>query len=126
MVLLVPGDEAWNPLVDRRFRSKAVIALDRADVREGLLDVADLHRHGFKERLSTSLLLEQLDDPHQVFASTVTNIVKRMRAGASSRVYPSVIERRAIEALDHSPDDIVDVGEVTAHFAAIEQWKRLT
>ena len=70
-------------------------------------------------------MLQQLDDPHQVFASVVANIVDCVRAGAPAGLGLAVIGGRSVEAGDDAPNDVVDVGEVAPHLTAVEQGQRL-
>ena len=125
MIIPIPGDEAWHPLVDRGARLESMVALDGADVREGFLDVGDLHRFGIGDRLASRFLLEQRDHAHQVFAPAVADIIERVRAGAPTGFLFAIIGRRPIEAGEDASDDIVDVSEVAAHLSAIEQGQRL-
>ena len=77
-------DEARDAFVDAGLGLEAMVALDRADVGKGLADVTDLHRLGIEYRFAAGFLLEELDDPHQIFAAAVADIVKRMRRGAAA------------------------------------------
>ena len=106
-------------------RREAEIAFDRADVGKGLLDVADLHRLGIEQRLLAGCLLEQLDDAHQIFAAAVADIVDRVRTGAPSGLGRAIVGGREVEAGEHAADDIVDIGEIAPHLAAVEQGQGL-
>ncbi len=119
MILPVPLDKARDAFIDGGRRSEAMVALDRADVRERILDVARLHRLRVDQRLPARRLLQKLDDAHQVLAAAVADIVERVGAGASAGLHRAVVERRRIEAGEDSAHDIVDEGEVAPHLAAV-------
>src|SRR5258708_39305409 len=91
VVLAVPFDEPRHALVDAGPRMKPVIAFDCADVGEGFAHIADLHGLGVEQCLAPGLLLQQLDNAHQVLATVVADIVNRMRAGAAPGLRFSVI-----------------------------------
>jgi len=91
VILPVPGDELRNALVDGGGRLETVVAFDRADVGEGLLHVADLHRERIADRRPSGFLLEQLDDAHEVFAAAVADIVERVRARAPAGLLLAVV-----------------------------------
>src|SRR5690349_15368925 len=97
-----------------------MVALDRADVGKGFADVADLHWHGIGYRLAAGLMLKKLDDAHQIFASTVANIVERMRAGAAASLGLAIVHGRAVQAGDDTAHDVVNVSEIASHFATVE------
>src|SRR5947209_17547305 len=125
MIFAVPFDEARYALVDTRGWLESMVALNGADVRVGLPDVARLHRLWIEQRLSASLPLEQLDDAHQVFAAAVADVVEGVRRCGSAGLHLPVVSRRTVETSNDAADDIVDVGEVPAHLAAVEEWQRL-
>src|SRR5262249_50215133 len=124
MIFPIPLHEPRHALVDRCPRLEAMVALDRADVGEGFPDVSGLHRLRGARGLLSRRLPEQLDHAHQVFAAVVADVVNGMRRLASARLYSAVVDRRAVETSDYAAHDVVDIGEVTPHLAAIEQRQR--
>src|SRR5215212_7177143 len=79
VIVAIPADKPRHALVDGGRRPEAMIALDGADVREGFLHVAGLHRLRVDQRFHASRLFEQVDHPHQVLAAAVADIVDRVR-----------------------------------------------
>src|SRR5437764_11663331 len=112
MIIAVPFNEARYAFFDSRGRFESMVALDGADVRVGLPDVARLHRLWVQQRLSASLPLQQLDHAHQVFAAAVANIVERVRRCASAGLHLPVVGRRTVETSNDAADNIIDVGEI--------------
>src|SRR6476646_9294577 len=98
MIVAVPGDEPRNAFVDAGGRTKAVVALDRADIRIGFADFAGLHRLRVEQGLAAGLLFEQLDHAHQILAAVVADVVERVRSDRTARLHRAVVGRRRIEA----------------------------
>src|SRR3954447_17461174 len=102
-----------------------MIWFNRRDVGKRLTDIAHLHWFGIEQRLASSLLFQELDDPHQVLAAAVADVVDRVRTRAASRLDATVVDGRTIETCDDAADDVVNVSEVAPHLAAVEERQRL-
>ena len=109
VVVAVPGDEAGHALADVDLGGKAEVAARGLDVGVGLEHVARLHRLVLDDRLPPGGGLDGGDEVAQVLAAVVAEVVDPVDAG----------RRRVVEAAEDPVDDVVDVGEVAAHLAAV-------
>ena len=81
-------------------------------------NVARLHGQELDFGLGAKGVLEDRDEPHQGFGPIVADVVHRCRWGLV------IVARRPVEAGDDTGHDIVNVGEVAAHIAFVEDLDR--
>ena len=112
-------------------RGKADGLFELGDIGAGRSHVPGLHRPQLLDGLSAERLLDGLDEAQQLDRRVVADIVEPIgrMAGAgigARRIETRVGSGRAIEHPRHPLDDVVDVGEVALHAAAVEDLDRLT
>ena len=71
-----------------------MVALDRADIGEGILDVPGLHWPRIEQRLSAGRFFQDCDQAYQVLAPAVADVVERVRGNAAARFWCAVVEGR--------------------------------
>src|SRR5712691_571174 len=124
-----PVDEAANPLPDRSLGPKSDRALEISDIGARFRHVARLHRQELPNGRLADGLLDQPHDLGDLDRLAVADIVHVPGRAAGGRIRglprPSRVRRRG---LWHEPydrfDHVVDIGEVPAHLAVVEQLDR--
>src|SRR6202521_219282 len=83
LVTPIPCHEAANPLLDRRVRAHAELALEIRDVGAGFRDIAGLHRHELGDRGASRCLLDQAQDFADLDRAAVADVVEAPRSAAA-------------------------------------------
>ena len=134
VVALIPLGEGPQAVLERGRGLVAQVALERRGVRVGDGHVAGLHGHellvGFKVVIGrqNALLhqhaLQRVDEVEQVLGVRVADVVDAVR-GERQPVLAHLHLGRGVHDAPHALDDVVDVGEVAAAVAHVEDLDRV-
>lgn len=134
VVALIPLGEGPQAILERRRGLVAQIALERSGVGVGDGHVAGLHGHELLVGLEVvvrrqhTLLhqhaLQRVDEVEQVFGVRVTDVVDAV-GGEGQPVLANLHLGRGVHNAPHALYDVVDVGEVAAAVAHVEDLNRV-
>src|ERR1700687_4409895 len=82
----IPCHEAANPLLDRRVRAQAELALEIRDVGAGFRDIAGVDRPEVRDRGAPRCLPDQAQDFADLDRAAVADVVEAPRSAAAGRV----------------------------------------
>lgn len=129
VVALIPLGEGPQAVLERRCGLVAQVALERRGVGVGDGHVAGLHRHellvglevvvGGEHALLHQHALQRVDEVEQVLGVRVADVVDAVR-GERQPVLAHLHLGRGVHYTPNALDDVVDVGEVAAAVAHVE------
>lgn len=129
VVALIPLGKGPQAVLERRRGLVAKVALERSGVRIGDGHVAGLHRYELFMRLEVVVCrqhalfnqqaLQRVDEVQQVLGMRVADVVDAVR-GERQPVLAHLHLGRGVHDAPHALDDVVDVGEVAAAVAHVE------
>src|SRR5207245_10818072 len=122
VVVAIPRDKITDAVLDRGFGSKAHVAHQIPDIREGFQYIARLHRQHFLCRRAAQLILQERDDMHELLGTVIADIVDPGRRIGGSRV----VGRNTVNKLRYHTGDVTDMREVPAHLSMDKELCQLT
>ena len=121
-----PGDEVAEALVERGLGREIYRRCKRVDIGEGRLDVAGLDGRELDLGRRLEMALEDGYEVTQLDRRVVADVVEAKGCIRPVRGAAVGGRRRQRQEPQHGFDHVVDVGEVAAHLAVIEQLDRST
>ena len=129
VIALIPFGKGPQTVLERRRGLVAHVALERRGVGVGDGNVAGLHRHellvglevvvGREHALLHQNALQRVDEVEQVLGVRVADVVDAV-GGKGQPVLAHLHHGRGVHDAPHTLDDVVDVGEVAAAVAHVE------
>lgn len=129
VVALIPLGEGPQAVLERRSGLVSQVALERRGIGVGDGHVAGLHRHellvglevvvGGQHTLLDQHALQRVDEVEQVLGVRVSDVVDAVR-GEGQPVLAQLHLGRDVHDAPHALDDVIDVGEVAAAVAHVE------
>src|SRR5467141_1122067 len=120
VMVAIPGDKAANAILNRCLGPKADVARQIPDIGEGFGYVSGLHRQHILYRRAAQLLLQQRHQVHKLFRAVIAAIVEPRRRMPRALVSCG----NAIHEARYYTGDVINIGEVAAHLAVVEQPDR--
>src|SRR5271166_5386655 len=119
-ILLVPGDEAGNPLFNRCLRRKPQISAGGPNIGKAFQHVTGLDRQHLLPGGAASRLFNDRDELQQVFRLVIAEVVKPVRwlIPGPARVGGAIMRS------DRASNDVVYIGEITRQLPLVEDLNR--
>src|SRR5690625_6465178 len=125
IIVAVPGNESRHSVFNRRARLEPNVAGQSVNVGPAGRNVARLYIHEVFDRLLSEFFFDGFDQVHEldwIVVADVVHAIGRFAAGGTGIIARPVWigGSRAIDDAHNAFDNIVDIGEITAHVAVVE------